>query len=178
MGGRNGGAMGRSNLDKKKREAKSKAVKAPRKARGKDNAKAGGADNAEVSGMGGEEAAGKKPKSSTKATNPKRGGKKAAEKIEKEEYKGARKALRHWVKKVVKAKCDKIAVSLVNKTEDGDMRSAAMVLALMEKKKKDGEDDSGWEGLSVAEKLTLEPRWNEEMEKEKQAKEKEKELAA
>jgi hypothetical protein len=169
--------MGKSKKDKAKQEAKSKAVKAPGKARGKENAKADSADNAEVSGMGGEAAAGKEPQSSAEAAKPKRGGKKPAEKIEKEDYKGARKALRRWVKKVVKDNCDKIAARLVNKTEDGDMRSAAMVLALMEKKKKDGEDDSGWDGLSVAEKLTLEPRWNKEMEEEKKAREKEKGLA-
>ncbi|MGA9062252.1 MAG: hypothetical protein WB341_11365, partial [Terracidiphilus sp.] len=119
-------------------------------------------------GKGREKAAAKKPG---------KGKKKATKKGDKEEYKGAKKALRHAVKKVVKENCGPIAESLVTQTVGGDMRSAEMVLSLMEKKK-DGEDDEGWDGPSLVEKLAAEPSWDEVQEAKRKASEKEVEVVA
>jgi hypothetical protein len=168
--------MGRSNLDKKRQEAKSKAVKAPGKAGGKDNAKAAGADDAEVSAMGGEKAAkkgakkGRKPASKSKEEKAEEKRKEKEEK-EKKEGKGAKKALRHAVKAVVRKGCTGFATSLMREAKDGKIRSTEIMLSLMEKKKKDGENDVGWDGLSIAAKLAAEPEWDEEMAKAKREKE-------
>ncbi len=137
--------MGKCRLDED--EKKSKAAKAPKKTGGTNRAKAGGS--------GGKKAAAKK-----RAT----GKPKTPEPDDKAEYRGAKKALRRAVKKVVKAKCDAIAQTLVEKTEGGDMRSAALVITLMDKKK-DGGDDEASDGPSAAELLASEPEWDEEAEK-------------
>ncbi len=168
--------MGRSNLDKKRQEAKSKVVKTPGKAGGKDNAKADGADNVEASGMGGEEAAKKGAKKGRKReskSKEEKAEKKRKEKEEKEKKagKGAKKALRHAVKAVVREDCTGFATSLMSQAKDGKIRSTEIMLLLMEKKKKDGENDVGWDGLSIAGKLAAEPEWNEEMAKAKREKE-------
>ncbi len=132
--------------------------------------------------MGGEEAAkkdakrGGKGESKSKEEKAKEKRKEKEEK-EKEAGKGARKALRHAVKAVVREDCTGFATSLMSYAKDGNVRSTEIMLSLMEKRKKDGEDESGWDGLSVAEKLAAEPEWDEEMEKQK-AKEREKQTAA
>jgi hypothetical protein len=158
--GRNGGAMGKSDLEKKKSEKKNKVVKMPRRDGGKDA----------VERANGKRKAGeKKPKSRKKPTK----------KIEKEEHKGARKALRHAVQREVKENCGKIAERLVNDTQNGDIRSTEMVLSLMEKKKKDGdEDDDGQDGPSLAEQLAAGPSWDEVQEARRKAREKETETEA
>ena len=122
---------------------------------------------------GEETAAEKKPKDGKRKTTEK-GDKKERKKA----GKGARKALRHAVKKKVKERSDTIAAGLVKKTEDGDMRSADMVLALMEKKKKSGEDDFDYDGPSLAEQLAAEPSWDEMQEEKRIAREKATKIAA
>jgi hypothetical protein len=141
VGGRNGGEMEKSSLEMKTKGKKSRAVKRPRKNSG-EAAKAG-------------------EKSKEKAAKkPEKDKKKSTKKIRKEEYKGARKALRHAVQKEVKARSGSIATTLVDKTASGDMRSTAIVMELMEKKKKDGERDTEPEGPSLAEQLAG-PSWDE-----------------
>ena len=62
--------------------------------------------------------------------------------------------------------------TLVDQTEKGDMRSAAMVMDLMEKKKKkDGEDEAEPDGPSLAEQLAG-PSWDELQEAKRIAREK------
>ena len=134
--------MGRKRLNQKKREKKDNVVTMPRTDSGED---------AEAGGSGDEEAAAEKPgKSKEKAT----------EEDEKEKRKGAKKALRHAVKKVVKANCDPLAGTLVEGTKDGDMHCAAMMTSLMEKKK-DGEDDDDWDGPGLSEILVPGQLWRE-----------------
>jgi hypothetical protein len=142
VGGRNGGEMEKKSLEMETREKKTTAVKKPRKNRG-EAAKAG-----------------EKGKKRAVAKKPGRDKKKATKKIGKKEHKGARKALRHAVQKEVKENCGKIAGTLVTQTRGGDMRSAAMVMDLMEKKKKDGEGETEPEGPSLAEQLAG-PSWDE-----------------
>jgi hypothetical protein len=81
-----------------------------------------------------------------------------------EDYKGARKVLRHAVKAVVKVKSESIAKKLVDKVEQGDMRGTEMVLKLIEKKKpgKDAKKKKK-DGPSWAELLASEPEWDESM---------------
>ena len=121
MGGRNGGAMGKSKVDKVKAAKKNKVVTMPRTNTGED---------AEASGNGEE--------------------KDAAEKIEEEDHKGARKALRQAVKTVVKGPqsqdCRKAS------GEDRRRRRALRsdgVVADGEEEEKDGEDDN-WDGPGLA----------------------------
>ena len=168
--------MGRSNLDKERQKAKSKAVKTPRKTGGKDSAKAAGDDNAETSGMGGKEAAKKGAKKGRKRDSRSKEEKAEAKRKEKEEKekkvgKGAKKALRHAVKAVVREDCTGFATSLMSQAKDGKIRSTEIMLQLMEKKKKDGENDAGWDGLSIAGKLAAEPEWDEAMAKAKRERE-------
>ena len=140
MGGRNGGAMTKSKLGQKKHETKDKVVTMPR---------TDGGEEAEAGANGDEKAAAEKP-----------GERNATETIEKEDHKGAKKALSHAVKKVVKKSKEQIADSLVTNAVKGDMRCAAMVLSLMEKKK-DGEDDDDWDGPSLADILVPGQLWRE-----------------
>ena len=168
MDGRNGGAMGKSNRGKAKDEKKGRVVTMPEKGGGKS-----AAEGAKVK----KKAAAKKPtggpkNNNAKAMKPKTRGKKAEKEIEKEDYKGAKKKLRHWVKKEVKEHSPEIAGSLVKNTEEGDTQSAAMVLALMEKKKK-SEDDDGLDGPSLAEELTAGPTWEDVLEARRKAREEE-----
>jgi hypothetical protein len=132
MGGRNGGAMGKSNLGQKRHETKDKVVTMPRKDGGED---------AEAAANGDEKA--------------------ATEKDEKAKRKGAKKALRHAVKEAVKENREEIADSLVTQAAKGDVRCTAMVLSLMEKKKKDGEDDDDWDGPGLADILVPGQLWRE-----------------
>jgi len=143
MGGRNGGEMEKSSREMKKNEKKSSAVKRPRK---------NGGEVAKTRGTSKKKAAAKKPgKAEQRATK----------KIDKKKRKGARKALRHAVQREVKENCGGIAQTLVNQTQKGDMRSAAMVIDLMEKKKKkDGEGSAEPDGPSLAEQLAG-PSWGE-----------------
>jgi hypothetical protein len=101
---------------------------------------------------------------SKKNAAPKKPGKaerKATKKNDKKKRKGAKKALRHAVQREVKEKCGEIAERLVDRTQEGDMRSAAMVMELMvKKKKKDGEGDAEPAGPSLAEQLAG-PSWDE-----------------
>jgi hypothetical protein len=100
-------------------------------------------------------------KKNAAAKKPGKAEEKATKKIDKKKRKGARKALRHAVQREVKENCGGIARTLVNQTRKGDMRSAAMVMDLMEKKKKtDGEGDAQPEGPSLAEQLAG-PSWDE-----------------
>ncbi len=143
MGGWNGGEMEKSSREKETNRKKSRAVKRPQKNSG-EAAKARGTS-----------------KKSAVAKKPGKAAKKATKKIDKKKRKGARKALRHAVQREVKENCGEIAHTLVDKTQKGDMRSAVMVLDLMEKKKKkDGEGDAQPEGPSLAEQLAG-PSWND-----------------
>jgi hypothetical protein len=143
MGGRNGGEMEKSSREKETNRKKSRAVTRPKK---------NGGDAAKARGTSKKKAVVKKPGKAAK---------KATKKIDKKKRKGARKALRHAVQREVKENCGGIAQTLVNQTQKGDMRSAAMVMDLMEKKKKkDGEGDAQPEGPSLAEQLAG-PSWND-----------------
>ena len=83
-----------------------------------------------------------------------------------DDYKGARKQLRHAVKAVVKANSDKLAAKIVKKAQDGDVRGTEMILSLIEKKKPGKEPKKKKrEGPSWAELLVSEPEWDEEDEK-------------
>jgi len=150
MGGRNGGAIGRSKRDTEEAAKKNKVVTMPRR---------DGGEAAEETEKGGTKAAGRKPKNgSAKEGKPEKSKKTAAKKIEKKEFKGAKKALRHAVKKVVKQGCGKLAGTLMDKVEQGDLHSAEMLLVLMEKKKKKGGGgDDGHDGPSLAEQLMAGP---------------------
>jgi hypothetical protein len=119
------------------------------------------------------DAAAKKPARSGKALDTvDTGGKKDEESVpddipvDLEDYKGARKKLRHAVKAVVKVKSQEIARKLVSKVEAGDMRGTEMVLSLMDKKKQntDGKKKKKRSGPSWAELLASEPEWDESME--------------
>lgn len=78
-----------------------------------------------------------------------------------EDYKGARKKLRHAVKAAVKAKSVELAQKLVSKAEEGDMRGAEMMLSLIEKKKQGKEVKTKKRGgPSWAELLASEPEWD------------------
>lgn len=79
-----------------------------------------------------------------------------------EDYKGARKVLRHAVKAVVKEKSARIAEKIVSKAEAGDMRGTEMMLQLIEKKKPGKEaKKKKRDGPSWAELLASEPEWHE-----------------
>ncbi len=79
-----------------------------------------------------------------------------------EDYKGARKKLRHAVKAVVKANSDTLAEKIVGKAQDGDVRGAEMMLSLIEKMKPGKEaKKKKREGPSWAELLASEPEWDE-----------------
>lgn len=145
--------MGKSELDKEKRAGRSKNEKKPLKTGGKSNQEAGG----DV-GMG------------AAVEKTEQGEKKASKKGEKKApNQGAKKALRKAVKRAVRERSKQIADSLVDHTVEGDIRSAEMVITLMEDKKKEGEDDKPWTGPSVAEMLASEPEWDEEMEAKEKA---------
>ncbi|MGB0063541.1 MAG: hypothetical protein WBP85_03775 [Terracidiphilus sp.] len=80
-----------------------------------------------------------------------------------EDYKGARKQLRHAVKAVVKANSETLAEKIVKKAQDGDVRGTEMMLSLIEKKKAGKEaKKKKREGPSWAELLASEPEWDEE----------------
>ena len=79
--------------------------------------------------------------------------------------KGAGNSLRKAVKKFVKEHNVKIAESLTARTEAGDMRGAAVMISLMERKKA-AENGRKWRGPSVAELLATGPEWNENMDEE------------
>jgi hypothetical protein len=140
MGGRNGEEMAKSSLEMETNEKKSRTVKRSGK-NGGEAAKARG-----------------KSRKNAAAKEPGKAEKKATKKSDKKKRKGARKALRHAVQREVKENCGKIAEKLVSQTQSGDMRSADMVMALMEKKKKDGEGDAQPDGPSLAEQLSG-PSW-------------------
>jgi hypothetical protein len=132
---------------------------------------------------GGEDAAAiENSEETTAEMKPIDGERKTTEKEDKEErkkeHKGARKALRHAVKRAVKENCGPIAASLVKKTENGDMKSAELMVALMEKKKKGVDDDFDYDGPSLAEQLAAEPSWDEMQEEKRQASEKAKRTVA
>jgi len=142
MGGRNGGEMGKSSPEMETNGKKSRAVKTPQKNSG-EAIEAGGKDEAAATK--------KQGKAERKATK----------KADKKKRKGAKKALRHAVQREVKENCGRIAQTLVNETHAGNMRSAEMVMDLMEKKKKkNGEDENEPDGPSLAEQLAG-PSWDE-----------------
>jgi hypothetical protein len=80
-----------------------------------------------------------------------------------DDYKGARKKLRHAVKAVVKANSKTLAEKIVGKAQDGDARGTQMMLSLIEKKKaaKEGKKKKR-DGPSWAELLVSEPEWDDE----------------
>jgi hypothetical protein len=143
VGGRNGGEMEKSSLELETTGKKSRAAKRPHKNSG---------EGAKTPGTSEKNDAAKRPRKAEK---------KATKKNDKKKRKGARRALRHAVQREVKEKCDGIAHTLVDQTQKGDTRSAAMVMDLMEKKKKkDGEGDTEPEGPSLADQLAG-PSWDE-----------------
>jgi hypothetical protein len=143
--------MAKSTFDKK--DGKSKKRGRPKKAASEENAKA--------EESGGEPAAAEKAKR-TKKTAAER----AAEKEEeaKQAAKGARKALRKAVKKKVFDESIKIAETLVDKMIEGNMRSTAVVLSMIEKKQKDDEGLTRHGGLTAADLLGSEEEWDGETE--------------
>ncbi len=143
MGGRNGGEMEKTSLVRESKGKTSRAAKTAQKDSG-ETTKARG-----------------KSKENAALRKPGKAERKATKKNERKKRKGAKKALRHAVQREVKEKCGEIAERLVNRTQDGDMRSAAMVMDLMEKKKKkDGEGEAEPDGPSLAEQLAG-PSWDE-----------------
>ena len=176
MGGQNGGQMGRSKLDIKKRAEKSNVAEMP--------LRDGGAETTEAGGNGKKKAVAKRKAIADKKTQAvmekrkagakktKRSKKAASEKVEdKEEHKGAKNALRKAVKKTVKESSTTIAESLVKHAEDGDIRCAELVLSLMQKEKDGGDDED--DVPNVAEMLANEPSWAETIEAMRKAKENE-----
>ena len=138
MGGRNGEEMAKSSLEMEANEKKCRTVK--RLGKNSSEARLTSRKNAAAYEPG-------------KAENT------VAKKNAKKKRKGAKKALRHAVQREVKEQCSKIAESLVSQAQLGNMRSADMMMALMEKKKKkggEGEAEPG--GPSLAEQLAG-PSW-------------------
>jgi hypothetical protein len=135
--------MEKTSLEMKTNGKKSKAVKIPGKESGETT---------------------KTQEKNKKNAAAKKSGKaerKSTKKSDKKKRKGAKKALRHAVQREVKENCGEIAHTLVDQTQKGDMLSAAMVMDLMEKKKKkDGEGDTQSNGPSLAEQLAG-PSWDE-----------------
>ena len=169
MGGQNGGQMGKSLLDQRKRDKKNKVAEMPlrnggvKSRAGKRRSELSRASKLrrETPGACGKKKAGEK--------KPQKGSQRASEKVEdNEKPKGAKKALRKAVKKAVKNRCTNIADSLVKHTEDGDMRCAELMLSLI-KKKNGGEDGEP----NVAEILANEPPWDGTIEARRLAREKE-----
>jgi hypothetical protein len=143
VGGRNGGEMEKTSLKMESNGKKNRAAKTPRKDSDKTTKARG------------------KSKKNAAPSKPGKAERKATKKNNKKKRKGAKKALRHAVQREVKEKCGKIAESLVKQTGEGDMRSADVVMALMEKKKKkDGEGDAEPAGPSLAEQLAG-PSWDD-----------------
>jgi vacuolar-type H+-ATPase subunit E/Vma4 len=120
-----------------------------------------------------EKAAEKKPRNGKRKTTEKEDKKKR-----KKSGKGARKALRHAVKKVVNENYDAIAETLMKGTKSGDLRSTDRLIELMEKKKKSGDDDFDHDGPSLAEQLAAEPSWDEMQEEKRIASERAKRVVA
>jgi len=171
MSGRNGGAMGKSKRDAEKAAKKNKVVTMPRR---------NGGEDAERSGKGKRKAATKEPKSGgAKETKPESIDYAPAKKLKKEEYKGSKKDLRRWAKKVLKDNCDRITEGLGEKAKNGDAHSTEVMLALTEKrkKKKGGADDDPDEP-SLAEHLMEGPTWEEVLEARRQAREEEEKTEA
>jgi predicted lipid-binding transport protein (Tim44 family) len=155
--------MGKSKKDTERAAKKSKVVTMPRRDGGED---------AEETGKGKKKVAAGKPKSGG-AKETKANKKTAEEKLAKDDYKGAKKALRRAVKEAVKKDCGKLADKLMEKAGDGDLHSAEMLLELMEKKKKKGGEGDDMDGPSLAEQLMAGPTWEEVLEARRQAKEEE-----
>ena len=83
-----------------------------------------------------------------------------------EDYKGARKKLRHAVKAVVKANSETLAEKIVQQAQGGDARGTETMLSLIDKKKPGKEPKKKKrDGPSWAELLASEPEWDEEDEK-------------
>jgi hypothetical protein len=125
--------------------------------------------------------AARKPKSGdAKETKPKESEKTAEEELAEDDYKGAKKALRHAAKKVVKDNCHEIAGELGEKAKKGDLHSTEILLELMEKKKKKkgGGDDDDLDGPSLAEQLMAGPTWEEVLEARQKAREEEEAASA
>ena len=102
------------------------------------------------------------------------GGEDAEEPEESKKKPSAKKALRHAAKKAVKNDCGKLAETLMNQAEQGDVHSAEVLLALIEKKKKKkGGEDDGLDEPSLAEKLAEVPTWEEVLEARRLAREEE-----
>lgn len=160
--------MGQRGSGKKKKEKKSNVLTMPTKEVGED---AAAVEDRE------KKAAEKKPRNGKRKTTKKED-KKARKKSGKGDHKGARKALRHAVKKEVKENCGPIAARLVSQTKGGDMKSAEIMVALMEKKKKSGDDDFDHDGPSLAEQLAAEPSWDEMQEEKRKKSEKARGIAA
>lgn len=172
MDGQNGGQMGKSLLDQRKRNKKNKVAEMPLRNGGAESE--AGERESELSRASELKrgAPGADSKKNAEEEKPKKGSKKASEKVEdEEERKGAKKTLRKAVKKVVKDSSTTIAESLVKHAESGDIRSAELVLSLMQKEKDNGDDED--DGPNLAELLANEPPWDGTMEAKRKAREKE-----
>ncbi len=169
MGGRNGGAMDESKRDTEKAAKKNKVVTITRK----DDR-----ENAKETEPGEKKSAGKPKSGSAKETKAKAAKKATAKKPEKEERKGSKKDLRHWARKVVKDSCEVITKELGDKARHGDLDSTETLLELMEKNKKSGQGDDGFDGPSLAEQLMEGPTWEEVLEARRLAREEEEAAAA
>jgi hypothetical protein len=125
------------------REKSAAGGRGPKPRRGKGGKKTEGEDKAKNEGQS--------PDQPGKASVP----------VDPEDYKGARKKLRHAVKAEVKANSEKIAEKLVGKVKEGDLRGTEMVLTLMEKKKagKDAKKKKHG-GLNWADLMPSEPEWD------------------
>jgi hypothetical protein len=150
--------MGRSNLDKDKRtqKKKEKAEKNGKTATGEASETGGDGAEVEMKTPGTAVAADEAAKNKSNKAQGKKG-----EKKEGTGKKKARKALKKAVKRQVAEKSESIAKTLVNGFVDGNMRSAAIVMDLVEEKKKDGEKKKR-DGLTAAELLGSEEQWESE----------------
>ncbi len=152
--GGGGETMAKSAVDRAGDESRKRG--GPKKTASKGNAK---------TGESGDAAAAEKPMGSEKSATE---GAAVYEEKEKEATRGVRKALREAVKKAVKTRCSLIAQRLMDGIENGDVRSTAAVLSMIEKKK-DEEGHSRHGGLTAADLPRSEEEWErvtaEEMER-------------
>jgi hypothetical protein len=107
-------------------------------------------------------------------TMPQRsGGKDTEETEEDEKKKPAKKGLRGTAKKIVTEDSGEFVLRLTERAKQGDVQSAEVVVALMEKRKKEGGEGDGPDEPSLAEQLMAGPTWEEVLEARRKAKEEE-----
>jgi hypothetical protein len=144
--------MAKSTVDKKE-EKKSRKKGGPKKS----SRSSGGRKEARAE-ENGEAAAAERPKRKT----PNAAKKKPKEEREKQAIKGAQKALRKAVKKVVRKECEKIASALLEETQKGNLRSATMMISLIEKNNGNGEGSAKHDGLTADDLPGSEEGWESE----------------